>query len=812
MTTELPAVSNRPGLPEIGYRLGTFSTFRAALLAGASRTPELRRWTAREGSDYGVALLEQWAYLADILAFYQERIANEAFLRTARRPESVQWLAESLGYRPAPALSALAALAFTADRVLEVPARTRVQHVPQDREPPETFETDEPLAAAGDLTEMRLRALEGVVLEAGDREVAVRGTNLDLTPGDELVLFSALAGEAGTENWDVRALQDVTEDPELGITRLRWHRGLGARWRDVDPAQAPQQLAVFRRRAWVFDAPGWTTDADALTATPTEPGELPQDTARPDELYLDELYPEITPDSRVALVTERLPARADSRAQRYVELYRVLAVAQTVRELNGLVSRVTRLTLEVPPGETTPENFALFSVRGTSVLVAPEPLEMVRPAAAALRRLVLDGRHEGLEQDRRLIVIGEPEDAPGAHVAEAARVNRAEVGTDSTVVDLQAELEHAYRPASVRIFGNVAGASHGETVRDEVLGSGAAASAFQVFELRKGPPAYMPLTGSTLEVRVDGILWREAPDFHGRRPDDRVYVTRIAPDGTTEVRFGDGVSGARLPSGRNNVSATYRVGGGRRGRLPAATLRTLLDRRPGLRRVTNPLPAEGGADAERPDEVRDNLPKTVRTFGRIVSLRDFEDAALETRLAAKARAVRGWDGESQAVFLTVAGDDGVPLGKETVRTLVAELDSRRDPNRRLRVVTHRPLPIRIEATVTPSPDRIAEDVATAAYAALTAFLAFERQEFGAALRLSRVYETLQATDGVIGALVTLLLPKLPDDERRARAFAGRRRPRRGDDARPPDVLGLIPVQADEIAALEHPDDIVVRLP
>src|ERR687893_2460107 len=96
-----PALSreprNRPGLDALSYRVGTYASFRRAMLErrfslevevdGATFSP-LQGWTTRTG-DYGTALLEMWAYLADILTFYQERIANEAFLRTARHDESV---------------------------------------------------------------------------------------------------------------------------------------------------------------------------------------------------------------------------------------------------------------------------------------------------------------------------------------------------------------------------------------------------------------------------------------------------------------------------------------------------------------------------------------------------------------------------------------------------------------------------------------------------------------------------------------------------------------------------------------------------
>jgi hypothetical protein len=56
----------------------------------------------------------------------------------------------------------------------------------------------------------------------------------------------------------------------------------------------------------------------------------------------------------------------------------------------------------------------------------------------------------------------------------------------------------------------------------------------------------------------------------------------------------------------------------------------------GLKSVTNPAGAAGGADPESLDQARTNAPNTVRTFGRIVSLRDFEDAAREFAGVAKA--------------------------------------------------------------------------------------------------------------------------------------------------------------------------------
>ena len=77
---------NRSGLSAIAYRVGTYQTFRQSLHArlSDSRWPVLRGLRTRDDDDFTIALLDAWAVTGDILTFYQERIANEGFLRTAR--------------------------------------------------------------------------------------------------------------------------------------------------------------------------------------------------------------------------------------------------------------------------------------------------------------------------------------------------------------------------------------------------------------------------------------------------------------------------------------------------------------------------------------------------------------------------------------------------------------------------------------------------------------------------------------------------------------------------------------------------------
>jgi hypothetical protein len=74
---------NRPALSAIRYRVGTHSSFKRTMANSIAKDPGLRSWTARSSDDLGIAFIDMWAYLCDILTFYQERIANEHYLRTA---------------------------------------------------------------------------------------------------------------------------------------------------------------------------------------------------------------------------------------------------------------------------------------------------------------------------------------------------------------------------------------------------------------------------------------------------------------------------------------------------------------------------------------------------------------------------------------------------------------------------------------------------------------------------------------------------------------------------------------------------------
>src|SRR6266545_320712 len=263
-------IINPPGQAALRYRLATFSTFRDRLLSGVP--PRLPEWKDHGRRDYGIVLLEMWATLADILTFYQERIANEAFLRTAQLRESVVRIARLVDYRLNPGAAAGAYLAFTVDpgkkdeppKRLELRQGLRCQTKPAPDAPPVPFETDEALTAHASLNQMRVQSLQDQSLGFGDIDAIVQGTATGLKPGDRiLIVGQERFRDPASKQWELRRVTEVIPDKRAATTRVVWGEPLGHRMPRVEPSASPH-LHALRTQAWPFgyNAPSYA----ALTA------------------------------------------------------------------------------------------------------------------------------------------------------------------------------------------------------------------------------------------------------------------------------------------------------------------------------------------------------------------------------------------------------------------------------------------------------------------------------------------------------------------------------------------------------------------
>ncbi len=314
---------------------------------------------------------------------------------------------------------------------------------------------------------------------------------------------------------------------------------------------------------------------------------------------------------------------------------------------------------------------------------------------------------------------------------------------------------------AVSLLGNVASASHGETQPLEALGHGDGAKAFQTFKLSRPNLTFLQTANSleptaALEIRVNGELWKQTPSFFGRRGSDRYHTERQNDQGETYVTFGDGTTGARLASGAMNVAASYRTGLGLQGRMKPGQLSIPLERPVGLRSVSNPLPADGAADPESRDGARDAAPNSVKTFGRAVSLADFEAIATASGLAARAHVTWVWSELERAVHVTVAGAQGAKLSVSSLDLLRSALDTARDPNRPLFLANFVRVPVIVTARLLRDPAYEADAMIEDARAKLLAFFDFGAMPLGAAVFASEVYARLQSATGVLAVDIDVL--------------------------------------------------------
>jgi hypothetical protein len=153
---------NQPYQRSITYRADDYSSLRYHLLLHLQDA--FPRWNAllaqnRGEQDFGVTFIELFSYLADILGFYQNCRANEAFLRTAVLPGSLIELCKLIDYRIGPGASATALEAFFCKDGASgtVPAGFKIKTTPQNGQPALVFETSAELAVSSTLNVLHLR-------------------------------------------------------------------------------------------------------------------------------------------------------------------------------------------------------------------------------------------------------------------------------------------------------------------------------------------------------------------------------------------------------------------------------------------------------------------------------------------------------------------------------------------------------------------------------------------------------------------------------------------------------------------------------
>ena len=572
----------------------------------------------------------------------------------------------------------------------------------------------------------------------------------------------------------------------------------------------PVTVYAFRMKASLFGHNAPKKPQKLNDKSVMEFGEWPvKDTKTDNVLYLDASYDKIEPNSWAVLEYsphERILVTPINTVD--------AGISRAAYGITGKSTRLTLSSAIAEGKFWFQKGDTFDVVRQTVVYAQSEELRLagepiVAPIGGKARtedkkeireplRIDLDGYVDGLKPDRWLIVSGEEEvdthplneeigltedlknklpgkvRIEGVTRREVVQLGAVEHGwptlpqTDKnetnpapgeavhTSLLLANDLRYCYKRETVEIYGNVVRATHGET-RKEILGSGDASKALQRFSLSQNPLTYTAAStptgsASSLKVYVNDVQWHEADDLPltDLGPSDRRFVVHTDDEQKTTIVFGDGMNGARLPTGAANVRAEYRTGIGRAGNVEAERIRLLMARPLGVKEVDNPVRASGGADPEKGELIRENASLGVMAFGRVVSVQDYEDFARGFAGIGKARAELLRHGRQQFIHLTIAGIDDSPIDKESdlYKKLTDALRTYGDPHHQFLIDPRELLVLVLSANIVVLREHQWITVEENVRASLLKQFSFANRALGQDAFLSEVINAIQKVSGV----------------------------------------------------------------
>jgi hypothetical protein len=860
-------ICNPAGLPAIDFRIGDFVAFRHRLLQSLPNETELSAWRPGAQGDLAVQMIEWWAYLADILTFYNERIANEAYLGTALLPESVNHLVQVLGYRPKPALGArgtLAALLSPGARVpLTVPGGLQVQSKPGPGQAPQVFELDKQTTiGAPDVVRADVVPSNTPLLDSTSTTLWLAGKIAGIKPADRLLLINAQVLTAQTiadYAWIKVSGTTAGSDP-LGnpVTQLAFSAVSGS---IASGAKAAEYVLLRSQQSsplW-----GYPNSPPPISTTGLELAGIARGVTAGSLLLVD--VPDgaaaaaaaagaaaatalqsasavvlASPSTTLPLAALETAAFAAATLEVAAIAAAAIAVLQTGQQARGIALAVQAGTLGTALAAALTASAAALATAAAANPAAAAAANGLVPTPVIVRSYAevvwyANGQGPTPPIDRTIPAIAIPHAeiglaSPGLSstwwqfIAPQVTVRWGwlPVGplvpvlgaTDMTypnggttlVVDPASSSAFPPTPVPVLLediagngaagtvttggspfisatlsgltpqpapslaspidlFFNLLGVSRGKTVPSEVLGSGNPSVAGQDFTLAQSPVTYQfdpaSVSGSnfssTVKVWVNGVQWQEVQSFYGQLPNAQVFVLREDDQGRTHATFGDGVNGAVLPTGTNNVVATYRYGAGYD--APASeTLTVVLTPTPGLKGVQNPLPPTGGGDADQPSQLRSLAPRSVLTFNRAVSADDYAAIALTASGVTQAVASFAFDPLAQrpVVTLWIAGDDNARVAP------AAALAGTEMPNQGLRVHKATPVPATLSLSYGRDPRYDDKAVQTGLTTALldpdTGLLGAGKVGIGQAIYQSQIAAACLAVPGVTAIQNVALTP------------------------------------------------------
>jgi len=769
---------NRPHKPAIHYSAKGYDEYRAELM---KRLGE-KGFAVKEGEqDFLNAFVDLTAYLGDVLMTYQNAYAQEIYRETAQLRESLFGLASMVDYRIHPGSAAMGTLVIMAKpgKAGLLSKGFQVSGKEEQAKEAVVFETDAALqvdAAFNDFTLAESERFDDVMIDTSAAEVTISlQEKITVIPG-QYIYCSEIDSPQSHYFAQVQACSVNEGKGTTDITCTKLYSSFTGAFN----AEAGAWSLIPSRSKGVFTM----MNGQNKTA----------------EIWLDDKYEDLAVESPIiiqdktrtaygtitdvlfkkiyfkAASTSRISDKSDlGNNEELFSTYTVSSggIAKTYyvfRIIHRELREVCKLTVawegdylpdnygddpgeEANAAEKSPEHL-LFA--GIQTPLHADIKQMSKDKLKSRSVLAVKGDFSAMDKEKYRTLLLHEDDREGKTLIEEVSVHSVIYdGANTSTITLRKPIVNDFTVYGVRIWGNVVKATQGMTVSETILGSGRGEEAYQAFDLPKAPLTFVMnakegLQGA-IDLTVNGLPWGQKNDLMNSPAGDRDYA--IETDYAAKSR----VIGSRLPTGRDNVVAKFRIGQGTNGNISAGLLKKPASKPPFLDGVFNPEKTWGGTDPDTEEQLRAKLPTQHITFDRAVSLQDYADLALSCPGISKAKSGWRWMHNRQYVVVAVAGGGKGNVSLDALNVLCEFLNARRDPNQPLIVKQVDIVSLELTGSVVVSPGHDKDKVKDAIHAALgpgenedgtPQFFNLDRLDIGMSIHKKDIYRVLENIPGV----------------------------------------------------------------
>jgi hypothetical protein len=715
-------VPSRPE-PDINYLAKDYATFRQLILDRAALL--MPDWRERHVPDLGIALVELLAYTGDYLSYYQDAVATEQYLDTARLRISVRRHARLVDYAMHEGCNARAFIAievsgdvtldahdiFFVTRFDDTIATPALRTSDLENLPSGAVTVFEPLSGGAPI---ELHTTHNLIdfwtwgdaeccLQAGATAATLVDRGLSLRPGDFLLIEElACAETVSSQTFDGTASAPDADPTRRHVVRLTSvEKAVDALYE-----QPIVNIEWAREDALPFDlcisAVGKAPECDLVTNLAVARGNI------------------VLADHGLTVTGEPLAAVPEVSSEPVCEGEDELADVARIAGRYRPALKFAPLTFAQPVGGAMSAT-QVMAQDPRAALPAVVRLASIPPAPSGSGPLFL------------------PRD-----LTDPTFLARSFAGSkDPSLLSLRNRLRHA----TLDLLSHDPGTGNLD----------------------------VPLRDA-LRRDLDALLdeWTPRADLIDSRPDDLDFVAEIDDDGRAHLRFGDGELGRGVEAG-SSFLATYRVGNGRAGLVGAETIGHIVSHNPSaaaITRVRNPLASRGAVEPEPVEEVKRFAPTAFsRVLERAVTASDYAALARVTRYpepdprVQSSAAILAWNGSWHEADVAIDPANSNVLDPALQSSIAASLELARRMGHDVRVGLARYVPLLVVLDVCVSAGYLRGHVTAALREAFSSralpggrrgFFHPDNLTFGEAVYVSRIVAAARAVDGVADVTVVVL--------------------------------------------------------